>query len=90
MEVNQEKVSLGSLCRNKKIYREFVRRKPETRATISKLKVKDELNISNPEMARVFLPPFKVSTDVKSRDFQYRFINRVDVFIQIILIKELV
>ena len=58
VEVNQEKVSLTSLCRNKMIYREFVRRKLETRTTISKLK--DELNISDHEMEKVFLLPFKV------------------------------
>ena len=75
VEVNQERISLSSLCRNKKYYREFVRRKSETRATI--LKLKDELsNMSDHEMEQVFLLPFKVLMDIKSRDFQYRFINR--------------
>ena len=66
---NQEKVSLCSLCKNKRICRQFVRRKSERRATIPKLK--DELNISDHEMEKVLLLPFKVSTDVKCRDFQY-------------------
>ena len=76
VEVNQEKVSLCSLCGNKRVYREFIRRKPKTRVTISKLKY--ELNTSDHdhEMEKVFLLPFKVSTDVKSRDFQYRYINQ--------------
>ena len=48
--INHEKMSLSSLCRNRRIYQEFVRRKSEMRQTITKLK--HEFKISDNEMRK--------------------------------------
>ena len=54
--INHEKMSLSSLCHNRRIYQEFARRKLETRQTITKLK--HEFRISDNEMRKVFKLPF--------------------------------